>query len=89
MKLVYFDDFKLGVLKDDAVVDVSAAVSDIPHTGPGDLMNGLIERWDTYKPRLETAAARPTSRSASWISARMRASAAPRQSPSSLMRASI
>ena len=56
MKLVYFDDFKLGVLKGDAVVDVSAAVSDIPHTGPGDLMNGLIERWDSYKPRLEAAA---------------------------------
>ena len=45
MKLVYFDDFKLGVLKNDAVVDVSAAVKDIPHAGPGDLMNGLIEHW--------------------------------------------
>ena len=58
MKLVYFDDFKLGVLKGDTVVDVSAEVGDIPHTGPGDLMNGLIERWGTYKPRLEAAAAR-------------------------------
>ena len=58
MKLVYFDDFKLGVLKDDTVVDVSAAVKDIPHIGPGDLMNGLIEHWDSYKPRLEAAAAR-------------------------------
>ena len=58
MKLLYFDDFKLGVLKNDAVVDVSAAVKDIPHTGPGDLMNGLIERWGSYKPRLEAAAAR-------------------------------
>jgi 2-keto-4-pentenoate hydratase/2-oxohepta-3-ene-1,7-dioic acid hydratase in catechol pathway len=57
MKLVYFDDFKLGVLKGDAVVDVSAAVKDIPHTGPGDLMNGLIEHWGSYKPRLEAAAA--------------------------------
>src|SRR5437899_360454 len=45
VKLLYFDDFRLGVLKNDAVVDVSAAVKDIPHTGPGDLMNGLIERW--------------------------------------------
>src|SRR6187399_2532729 len=40
MKLVYFDDFKLGVLQGDTVVDVSAEVNDIPHTGPGDLMNG-------------------------------------------------
>src|SRR5258706_12181523 len=58
MKLVYFDDFKLGVLKGDAVVDVSAEVKDIPHTGPGDLMNGLIEHWGSYKPRLEAAVAR-------------------------------
>ncbi len=57
MKLVYFDDFKLGVLKNNAVIDVSAAVKDIPHAGPGDLMNGLIERWDIYRPRLDTAVA--------------------------------
>ncbi len=57
MKLLYFDDFKLGVLKGDSVVDVSAAVRDIPHVGPGDLMNGLIERWDAYKGKLEAAAA--------------------------------
>jgi 2-keto-4-pentenoate hydratase/2-oxohepta-3-ene-1,7-dioic acid hydratase in catechol pathway len=60
MKLVYFDDFKLGVLKGDAVVDVSAEVKDLPHTGPGDLMNGLIEHWISYKPRLEAAVARGT-----------------------------
>jgi len=55
MKLLFFDDFKLGVLKGDAVVDVSAAVRDIPHTGPGSLMSGLIERWADYKGRLEAA----------------------------------
>jgi 2-keto-4-pentenoate hydratase/2-oxohepta-3-ene-1,7-dioic acid hydratase in catechol pathway len=57
MKLVYFDDWKLGVLKGDRVVDVSAWVGDIPHTGPGDLINGLIARFDQYKGRLEDAAA--------------------------------
>ena len=60
MKLVYFDDFRLGVLKGDAAADVGAEVKDIPHTGPGDLMNGLIERWDSHKPRLEAAVARGT-----------------------------
>ena len=60
MKLLYFDDFKLGVLKGDAVVDVSAEVKDIPHICPGTLMNGLIEHWGTYKPRLEAAVARGT-----------------------------
>src|SRR6201989_98165 len=33
---------------------------DIPHIAPGDLMNGLIEHWDSYKARLEAAAARGT-----------------------------
>src|SRR3954465_5662861 len=62
MKLVYFDDFKLGVLKGDAVVDVSAEVKDIPHTGPGDLMNGREDHWGSYKPRLEAAVARGAGR---------------------------
>jgi len=54
MKLCYFNDYKLGVLKgDNTVVDVSAVVQDIPHTGPGDLMNGLIERFDQYRPKIE------------------------------------
>src|SRR5262249_30409620 len=57
MKILYFDDFKLGVLKGDAVVDVSAVVKDIPHTGPHDLINGLIERFASYGAKLEKAAA--------------------------------
>ena len=56
MKLVYFDDFKLGVLNGDSVVDVSAVVRDIPNIDPGSLMNGLIERFDDYRGRLENAA---------------------------------
>jgi 2-keto-4-pentenoate hydratase/2-oxohepta-3-ene-1,7-dioic acid hydratase in catechol pathway len=55
MKLLYFDDFKLGVLKGDAVVDVSDVVRDIPHTGPGNLISGLIERFADSKGRLEAA----------------------------------
>jgi 2-keto-4-pentenoate hydratase/2-oxohepta-3-ene-1,7-dioic acid hydratase in catechol pathway len=53
MKLLYFDDFRLGVLIGQRVVDVSAVVRNIPHMGPHDLINRLIERFDTYKPRLE------------------------------------
>lgn len=56
MKLCYFDDFRLGVASGDGVVDVSAVVAEIPHTGPGDLMNGLIVRFDTYRARLQAAA---------------------------------
>jgi 2-keto-4-pentenoate hydratase/2-oxohepta-3-ene-1,7-dioic acid hydratase in catechol pathway len=60
MKLVYFDDFRLGVLKEDAVVDVTALVQDIPHTGPHDLIAGLIERFDAYRGRIEKAVATAT-----------------------------
>jgi len=59
MKLLYFNDFQLGVLKNDnTVVDVMDVVKGIPHTGPHDLINGLIERFGEYKSKLEEAAAR-------------------------------
>jgi 2-keto-4-pentenoate hydratase/2-oxohepta-3-ene-1,7-dioic acid hydratase in catechol pathway len=57
MKILFFDDFKLGVLKGDSVVDVSAAVREIPHTGPHDLISGLIERFADYRAALERAVA--------------------------------
>jgi 2-keto-4-pentenoate hydratase/2-oxohepta-3-ene-1,7-dioic acid hydratase in catechol pathway len=55
MKLLFFDDFKLGVLKGDAVIDVSETVLGIPHSGPHNLINGLIERFADYKGRLQEA----------------------------------
>ena len=57
MKILFFDDFRLGVLKGDTVVDVSKTVKGIPHTGPHDLINGLIERFADYRKKLEKAAA--------------------------------
>jgi 2-keto-4-pentenoate hydratase/2-oxohepta-3-ene-1,7-dioic acid hydratase in catechol pathway len=56
MKLCFFDDFKLGAVKGDTVVDVTGAVQDIPHTGPHDLINGLIENFADYRSALEAAA---------------------------------
>jgi 2-keto-4-pentenoate hydratase/2-oxohepta-3-ene-1,7-dioic acid hydratase in catechol pathway len=61
VKLLFFDDFKLGVLEGDRVLDVSFAVRGIPHTGPHDLISGLIERFDEHKERLQGAAARAES----------------------------
>jgi 2-keto-4-pentenoate hydratase/2-oxohepta-3-ene-1,7-dioic acid hydratase in catechol pathway len=58
MKLLFFDDFRLGVLKGDAVVDVSNAVRDIPRLGPHDLISGLIERFADYNRPLAEAADR-------------------------------
>lgn len=56
MKLLYFNDYRLGVLKGDSVVDVTDAVSDIPHVDAGDLIRGLIERWDQYKGKVQATA---------------------------------
>ena len=56
MKLVHFNDFRLGVLKGDRVVDVTDLVQDIPHVGPHDRMWRLIERFDQYRAKLEQAA---------------------------------
>ena len=61
MKLLFFDDFKLGILKGDAVFDVSHAVRGIPHSGPHDLISALIARFDEHKERLDGAAARAES----------------------------
>ena len=57
MKILFFDDFKLGVLNGDAVVDVSRVVQDIPRLGPQDVIRGVIERFAELRPRLEAAAA--------------------------------
>ena len=58
MKLCFFDDFKLGVIKDNCVVDVTPLVNKIPHSSPGTLMSGLIGRFAEFRPRLEAEASR-------------------------------
>ena len=56
MKLVFFDDFKLGVIKDGNVVDVSGAVAGINHTSPQDLINQVITNFDQHRAALQQAA---------------------------------
>ena len=41
MKLMYFDDFRLGVVKGDSVVDVTEVVKDIPHLSREDLLASI------------------------------------------------
>lgn len=55
MRLVSFNDYTLGVLNGDRVVDVSSVVSHIPHDSPQDLLSAVIGQWDRYKGRLEDA----------------------------------
>jgi len=56
MKLTFFDDYKLGVVNGDSIVDVSAAVASVPNTSPGDLINHVIADWDNLKSGIEQAA---------------------------------
>ena len=55
MKLLFFDDFRLGVLKGDNVVDVSDVVEGIPHVHPQHLMGGVIENFEDYRQKLNDA----------------------------------
>jgi len=57
VKIIFFDDFRLGVLSGDQVVDVSDKVTDIPMVGPHDLINGLIENFENYRSVFEAVAA--------------------------------
>ncbi len=57
MKLLHFDDFQLGVLKGDNVVDISSIADDIPHSDPQSRIAGLIERFDDYRGKIEAAVA--------------------------------
>ncbi len=56
MKLVFFDDFKLGVIKDGNVVDVGAAVSGVNHTSPQDLINQVIANFSQHRDALQQVA---------------------------------
>ena len=55
MKLVVFDDYKIGVLDDAGIHEVSGAV---PFWRSGDMqaMNRLIAGWSTLRPAIEAAA---------------------------------
>jgi len=56
VKLCYFNDYRLGVVKGDQVVDITDAVKDIPHLHAAELIIGLIKRWDSYKAKVAKAA---------------------------------
>jgi 2-keto-4-pentenoate hydratase/2-oxohepta-3-ene-1,7-dioic acid hydratase in catechol pathway len=60
MKLMMFNDYRLGVVRGDSVVDVTSVVQKLPQNGPGDLMNVLIARFAEFRAPLERAAAAGT-----------------------------
>jgi 2-keto-4-pentenoate hydratase/2-oxohepta-3-ene-1,7-dioic acid hydratase in catechol pathway len=56
VKLAFFDQFSLGVVRDDQIFDVSTAVDEIPRVHPHDVLRAVIEDWEKWGPRLESAA---------------------------------
>ncbi|MDP2396872.1 MAG: fumarylacetoacetate hydrolase family protein [Burkholderiales bacterium] len=56
MKILFFDDFKLGVLQDDKVVDVTKIILGSSNGNPHDLIKTLIVDFEKYKNKLELAA---------------------------------
>lgn len=56
MKLLFFNDYRLGLLKDGRVFDVSSVASKVPAAGPHDVINGIIANFDQFKDELNSAA---------------------------------
>ena len=57
MRLVSFDDYRIGVLTgDDSVVDVTGLLPDVPDEFKPFRMLLLIERWDGLRPQVEAMA---------------------------------
>jgi len=57
MKLCYFNDWRLGIVDDDAVFDVTHLAKDIPNRDSRDLICGVIERWADFREIFAAAAA--------------------------------
>lgn len=58
MKILFFNDWRLGVLKDaDTVVDVGAYVTGLAPAGPHELINQVIARFTEFRPQFEKAIA--------------------------------
>lgn len=60
MKLLFFDDYKMGVLKGDRVVDVTSLLQHVGVKPPEYLMEEVIEDFDAFRPKFEELVARET-----------------------------
>ena len=53
MKLVLFNDYRLGVLQNGNVVEVMASLDSLHFHKPQEMVEGLILGWDQVKPKIE------------------------------------
>lgn len=60
MKLAFYDDFRLGIIHDDHVIDATAAFSGLESGNPQALLVHLISNWAEMGPRISTHVAGKT-----------------------------
>ena len=53
MKLVLFNDYTPGILREDKVIDISNKIAGVPDFSPQIMMSYLIENFDQYRKSLE------------------------------------
>ena len=53
MKLAFFNDYQLGVITEDGIVDINDALSGVSHHTPQELIRMVIEDFDTLRPKIE------------------------------------
>jgi len=53
MKLAYFNDYRLGAVKNDTIVDLTPLLGGLPHRDRQDLMPALIGEFDAYADRIK------------------------------------
>ena len=53
MKLVLFNDYRLGVLQNGNVVEVMASLDSLHFHKPQEMVEGLILGWDQVQPKIE------------------------------------
>ena len=55
MKLVLFNEYRLGAIQGNRVVDAMGALEGLQFRRPQDLVEEVITRWDVLKPKIEAA----------------------------------
>jgi len=53
MRIVFYNDFRLGVLRDSEVIDIHPALGNMHYSSPQDLINQVISGWEELKPVIE------------------------------------
>ena len=68
MKLTFFNDYQLGVITEDGVVDISDALSGISYHTPQELIRMVIEDFDNLQPAIANAAENGTATTLDGVS---------------------